>query len=646
MPRLDDAKEYRGYNLGDFAKKATDSKDILAHISLTYVNALNAWRVRRQDTEKAFAYAEGGSFSYSGNANIVAALTKQEIPTLKIPIIFPRIQRILGYEQELRGRIIAQSTHEEGDEEANIATLLLDWANQASDSTRDEEISSAFQWAVIGEMGGWIEIDWNTRRDILGIPTYRCVPALYVLADPAFPLYHVHDHRYVIKHMPMRLDQVVAQFPGKKQEIETMFGNLLGIPSWQRMIQDSWAAIRGVGEILRDEFIDFKENMVRVVEMQERRTVTETTLVNVATGEKIEGLPEEAIAQITATNPQFVKITRERDEIWTHTSLADYVLLQSVKNRVQNGMFSLIPLAGYDYGGKNSGLVSKLFGVQEEVELARSAELHILHTSAASGYIYEEDALDVDMKERLESRGASAGLIIETKPGGFNRFKKLEPNFPPAGEITRADRAMRDADVISSIGEGELGRPEGSESGILQRQRVAQAMITLKTLFANLDRTRRLIGRYTLDLLEVELMVDRIPLILGEKVIGLDQVVVNGKLDFGKYKVMIEVGANTDTQRLQRLLEVDSVVSKMPPDLVPYHLIIDLLDWPDKGEWKKYIEQRLGLGQNQQNQFADALRGDGDNGEVSNELLAKLMNRNGATMPPQAMPESEYDAGT
>lgn len=635
MPRLD-----------DFAKKATDNKDLLAHISLTYVNALNAWRVRRQATEKAFAYAEGGSFSYSGNANIVAALTKQEIPTLKIPIIFPRIQRILGYEQELRGRIIAQSTHEEGDEEANIATLLLDWANQASDSTRDEEISAAFQWAVVGEMGGWIEIDWNTRRDILGIPTYRCIPALHVLPDPAFPLYHVHDHRYVIKHMPMRLDQVVAQFPGKKQEIETMFGNLLGIPSWQRMIQDSWAAIRGVGEILRDEFIDFKENMVRVVEMQERRTVTETTLVNVATGEKIEGLPDEAIAQITATNPQFVKITRERDEIWTHTSLADYVLLQSVKNRVQNGMFSLIPLAGYDYGGKNSGLVSKLFGVQEEVELARSAELHILHTSAASGYIYEKDALDADMKERLESRGASAGLIIETEPGGFNRFKKLEPSFPPAGEITRADRAMRDADVISSIGEGELGRPEGSESGILQRQRVAQAMITLKTLFANLDRTRRLIGRYTLDLLEVELMVDRIPLILGEKVVGLDQVVnENDKLDFGKYKVMIEVGANTDTQRLQRLLEVDSVVSKMPQDLVPYHLIIDLLDWPDKGEWKKYIEQRLGLGQNQQNQFADALRGDGDNGEVSDDLLAKLMNRNGATVPPEAMAEGAYNAG-
>lgn len=635
MPRLD-----------DFAKKATDNKDLLAHISLTYVNALNAWRVRRQDTEKAFAYAEGGSFSYSGNANIVAALTKQEIPTLKIPIIFPRIQRILGYEQELRGRIIAQSTHEEGDEEANIATLLLDWANQASDSTRDEEISAAFQWAVVGEMGGWIEIDWNTRRDILGIPTYRCIPALYVLADPAFPLYHVHDHRYVIKHMPMRLDQVVAQFPGKKQEIETMFGNLLGIPSWQRMIQDSWAAIRGVGEILRDEFIDFKENMVRVVEIQERRTVTETTLVNVATGEQIAGLPDEQIKMMAASNPQLLPITRERDEIWTHTSLADYVLLQSVKNRVQNGMFSLIPLAGYDYGGKNSGLVSKLFGVQEEVELARSAELHILHTSAASGYIYEKDALDADMKERLESRGASAGLIIETEPGGFNRFKKLEPNFPPAGEITRADRAMRDADVISSIGEGELGRPEGSESGILQRQRVAQAMITLKTLFANLDRTRRLIGRYTLDLLEVELMVDRIPLILGEKVVGLDQVVnENGKLGFGKYKAMIEVGANTDTQRLQRLLEVDSVVSKMPPDLVPYHLIIDLLDWPDKGEWKKYIEQRLGLGQNQQNQFADALRGDGGNGEVSDELLAKLMNRNGATVPPEAMMEGAYNAG-
>lgn len=616
-----------------FAKKAINNTELLNHIALTYTSAVNAWRVRRVSTEKAFAYAEGGSFSYDGNSNIVDALTKQEIPTLKIPVIFPRIQRILGYEYELRGRIIAASQFEEGDDESSIATQLLDWANQPGRYNRDDELSSAFKDAVIGDMGGYVEIDWNTDYDILGIPTYRHIPALSILPDPAFPLYHVHNHRFIIKHMMMTVDQVIAQFPDKRQEIEQVVGNIAGTRSWQHMLQDWWAAIKGTGEILRNEFVDFQENLVRVIEMQERRKVIETILVNVQTGERVVGLPNEEIESIVATNSLFVKITRKRDEIWTHTSLADYVLLQSVKNEVQNGMFSIIPLAGYDFGGRNSGLVSKMFGVQEEVELARSAELHILHTQAASGYIYEKTALDPDMKERLERNGASAGLIIELEPGAMGRFKKMEPAYPPAGEITRADRALRDADVISSIGEGELGRSEaGKESGILHRQRVTQAMITLKTLFANLDRTRQMIGEYTLALLEANLHPARIPLLIGEQP-GLDQVVKDGRLDFGGYKIKVRVGANTETQRMQRLLEVDSLLQRMPPDLIPYHLVIRLLDWPDKGEWEQYILQRLGLGQNQQAQFAEALKG-GDNGAVSEDLLAKLLNRNGEAMAP------------
>lgn len=616
-----------------FAKKAVNNPEVLNYIAQTYINAINAWRTRRVTTEKAFAYVEGGSFSYSGNSNIVAALTKQEIPTLKIPIIFPRIQRILGYEQELRGRIIASSTHEEGDDESSIATQLLDWANQPGRYNRDDELSSAFKDALIGDMGGYIEVDWNTDNDILGIPTYRHIPSLHILPDPAFPLYHVQDHRFIIKHMMMSVDQAIAQFPNKRDEIQMVVGNIAGVHRWQQMLQDWWAAIKGTGEILRNEFVDFQENMVRVIEMQERRRVNETILVNVQTGEQMIGLPDEDVEQVVATNSMFVKITRKRDEIWTHTSLADYVLLQSVKNDVQNGMFSIIPLAGYDFGGRNSGLVSKMFGVQEEVELARSAELHILHTQAASGYIYEKTALDADMKDRLERSGASAGLIIELEPGAMGRFQKIQPAYPPAGEITRADRALRDADVISSIGEGELGRSEpGGESGILHRQRVTQAMITLKTLFTNLDRTRQMLGEYTLALMEARLHPARIPLLIGNQP-NLEQVVVNGKLDFGKYKVKVRVGANTETQRMQRLLEVDSLLQRMPPDLIPYHLIIKLLDWPDKKEWEEYIMQRLGLGQNQQAQFSQALRGDG-NGAVNDELLAKLMNRNGVTPQP------------
>lgn len=630
-----------------FAKRAASNQELLNHISLTTVNALNAWRKRRNDTEKAFSYAEHGSWEY--NSDLKAELASKNIPTLNINISFPRIQRILGYEHDMRGRIVATSMKREGDVDADIATKLLDWTNQISDNTRDDEIAEAFKWALIGEMGGFVEIRWDTERDILGVPVVEHVPSLYILPDPAFPLYQIRKHRFIIKTFWMSIDQVIAQFPDKAGEIKMVLGNFGEMYDWRQIIHDWWQSIRGAGEELRHEFIDTKENMIRVIEMQERKKIQETIIINANTGEIIPGLSEkvadlsvmllnggaigenerlaadeiDALQMMVQQKVPVTKIRRTRDEIWTHTSLADYVLLQSVPNEVQNGMFSIIPMVAYDYGGKNFGLVKQLFGVQEEVELARSAELHILHTSAANGYIYEKTALDQEMKERLEAKGASAGLIIELEPGAMGRFQKLPPNIPPTGEMMRSDRAIRDADIISSIGEGELGRPEsGKESGILHRQRVMQAMITLKTLFANLDRTKRMIGRYLLDLMQAKLQPGRIISIIGADN-KIDEVIIDDRLKFGKYDIKIAIGTNTDTQRLQRLLEIDALLQRMPVELIPFHLVIDLLDWPDKEEWKKYIMQKLGLGADNQHELAAALRnaGAGRNGGVDLSAL-------------------------
>lgn len=639
-----------------FAKRAVDNQELLNHVALTTVNALNAWRTRREDTDKAFSYAEHGSWEY--NSDLKAALADKNIPTLKINIIFPRLQRILGYEQELRGRIVASSMKKDGDIDADIATKLLDWTNQIGDNTRDEEISEAFKWAVVGEMGGFIEIAWDTEMDILGIPRIEHVPSLYILPDPAFPLYHVRKHRFIIKTLWMSLDQVIAQFPEKAEEVKMVVGNFSETYDWRRILQDWWQSIKGAGEELRHEFVDTKEDMIRVIEMQERKKIHETQFVDATTGEVIDGVNEKianlaerlmagevlgenetlkenevvALQMIMQRQTPLAKIRRTRDEIWTHTTLADYVLLQSMPNEVQNGMFSIIPLVGYDYGGKNFGLVKQLFGVQEEVELARSAELHILHTTAASGYIYERDVLTQDMKERLESKGASAGLILELEPGGMGRFDKITPNTPPSGEIARSDRALRDADIISSIGEGELGRSEpGKESGILHRQRVQQAMITLKTLFSNLDRTKRMIGRYLLDLLQAKLQPGRVLSIIG-KDNNIEEVTVSDKLRFGKWDIKIAIGTNTETQRLQRLLEIDSLLQRMPTELIPFHLVIDLLDWPEKEEWKQYVMQRLGISNNDQRQLAMALQNAGQNGGVD---LGALLGGQGNGQIPQ-----------
>lgn len=591
-----------------FAKRALQNNDLLDHVALTYVNALNMWRDTREEMEKDFVYAEGGSWAY--NTDLRDELESKGFPTLKIPIIFPKLMRISGQEDEVRGRLTAIPTQDAGVIDADIATRLLDWNNVISE--RDEEVSQAFMHALIAKMG-WLEVVWDNTDDPLGAPYVRHINPFFVIHDPAFPLYSVRKHRFVIKTFWASADEMIVNFPDSEQEIRAVtsplfksgVGGRAGIGFLLNSGNSQWQRLFGAGEELRNEFVNEKENTMRVIEMQERRKVREISVVNVTDGRAVMMPSVELAEQVVSQFSGLEIVDRTVDEIWTITTLADYVLLQEEKNEVQNGLFSIFPVGAYDFGGRNFSMVDQLTGVQEEYERGRSSMLHILHTTAASGWQYPEGSLDPDMEERLENEGAAAGLILKWKPTTGGKPEKIQPNGVPVGEMNRAQMALNDADMISSVGPGELGQPEGGkESGILHAQRVKEAVTTFRPLFRNLNRTMKLIGRYLIDLMAVKIKPGRVIRIVGEEN-QVDKITVGNQLQIGRYEIKIAKGAESETQRLQRQVEAEIAVSRMPPELVPWDLYFqDVVDWPNKQEWVDRIRQNLGIPPARQQQLA------------------------------------------
>lgn len=579
-----------------FAQRALNNQELLSHVALTTVNAINAWREARELTEKAFAYAEGGSWTY--NTALRDALNNAGFPTLQINLILPRLLRIGGNEREVRAKMTAKPTQDGGIPDADIATRLLEWVTNISNG--DEEISKAFMHALVGRMGGWIEYFWSNKKIPLGAPYYRHVNPYFILPDPAFPLLDIDKHRFIIKSYWETAQAIKEEFPDSADEIQMVVGDDRTSRSLMEGMQNWWQSIKGGGEELREEFTNVKENTFRIIEMQERRNKREHFVVNVTDGRHKTFDSFEQAQEIAQRIEGLEAGTRIVDHIVTITCLADYVLLQEEDNEVQDGLFTIRPVGGYDLSGRNFTFADQLLGVQEEKERSRSSMLHIMHTTAASGWTYADGALDADMESRLESDGAAPGLILKFKQG-FQRPEKIQPNILPPGEIDRSQLADQDADRISSIGPGELGQPEGgTESGILHAQRTKESTTTLRPLFDGLNNMKKRLASSLLTLMKQRLSPQRIARIVGAAAGDIPP----ENLWQGEHEIIIVPGTNSESQRLQRLVEADTVIARMPPDIVPWHLFFKLLDWTDKDEWAEYIQQRLGIPQANQNGLA------------------------------------------
>src|SRR5574337_893371 len=95
--------------------------------------------------------------------------------------------------------------------------------------------------------------------------------------------------------------------------------------------------------------------------------------------------------------------------------------------------FTIIPYFPYFRHGKTIGLVENLLGPQELLNKVSSQELHVINTTANSGWVVRSGALTNMAIEELEQRGAETGLVVEVNDDPDKALKKIQPNAMPQG---------------------------------------------------------------------------------------------------------------------------------------------------------------------------------------------------------------------
>lgn len=150
--------------------------------------------------------------------------------------------------------------------------------------------------------------------------------------------------------------------------------------------------------------------------------------------------------------------------------------------------------------GVSKGAVEDLLDPQLLFNKVTSQELHIINTTANSGYKLKSGSLRNMTVEELETSGSKTGLVVELD--NIQDLEKLTPNSVPSGHDRlsfKADSIMRDLSGVSQQARG-FAREDVAGQAILANQ--AASDLNFGSALANLHRTKQMLAELALSMAE------------------------------------------------------------------------------------------------------------------------------------------------
>lgn len=162
---------------------------------------------------------------------------------------------------------------------------------------------------------------------------------------------------------------------------------------------------------------------------------------------------------------------------------------------------NVIPYFFYFRKGRAMGMVENLRSPQEQINKGESQELHIVNSSSNGGWQMEEGALVNMSSSDLERSGAKPGIVVVRRRGS-QPLEKIYPNSIPTGISNLGTKATNALIGVSGVNEGMLGQTPQNISGKVVAHKKQAGQSQLQMPFDNLERTRKLVGRMVVSIIQ------------------------------------------------------------------------------------------------------------------------------------------------
>lgn len=351
---------------------------------------------------------------------------------------------------------------------------------------------------------GFFDVRISFQENLLGDAVIRHLDPLTVIPDPEAKEFDPSTWNEVMVTWWMSLDELATKYgQGKADSLRSL------VDGGEYHVYDS---VRfGTGRFGGEQFLspgshgiegldDRVIKSVRVIERQHFQWVDEFVLVDPDSGDMREAPQQMGEDEVRALAEKYgVEIIKRpgRKVRWTVT--ADDVVLYDDWSLYRS--FTVIPYFPYYRRGKPFGMVRNLLNPQEFYNKARSQELHIVNTTANSGWITEDGSLVNMTEDELTEKGAETGLHL-VYARNSQKPEKIQPNHVPTGLDRISDKTGAAIHQISGVNDGMLGQVSSEVSGVALERKTQRGQIQMGQPFKHLAYSRRLVGQKVLELIQ------------------------------------------------------------------------------------------------------------------------------------------------
>ena len=536
----------------------------------------------------------------------VSMLDAEGRPALTINTILPTINTVLG-EQSTRRADIQFKPRRGGDEE--VAQTLNKLYMQIADNNKLDWIEQqVFSDGLIMDGRGYFDVRMDFSDHVEGEIRITAKDPLDILIDPDAKEYDPKHWNEIFETKWMTLDEIEEMYGTKKAE-ELQFiaenGNSFGRDSVEYEETrygdtESMDDYLGASTYDEDEYRNVKA--LRVIERQHKRITRVQCLVDPDTGDQ-RPVPEawnDRKAKSFAKKYNLSLISKIQKKVrWTVT--CDKVVLHDDWSPYAG--FTIVPYFAYFRRGRPFGMVRNLLSPQEQLNKISSQELHIVNTTANSGWMVESGSLVGMTPDDLEEHGAETGLVIEYARG-TNPPAKIQANTIPTGLDRISQKAAANIQAISGINESMLGTDSAEVSGIAIRAKQNRGAIMIQVPLDNLRKTRHYLAEKILELIQTFYTEQRIIQVTNEsdplqprEPMVINQMTPEGRiindLTLGEYDVVVSTAPARDS--FDEVQFAEALNLRQVGVAIPDDAIIEYSHLAKKGELAKRIRTTTGI---------------------------------------------------
>lgn len=590
------------------------------------VTASNQWDryIRARDNghldyieiaKKCDAYYRGEQWDEAD----IAALDAEGRPALTINTILPTINTVLG-EQSTRRADIQFKPRRGGD--AEVAHTLNKLYMQIADNNKLDWVEQqVFADGLIMDGRGYFDVRMDFSDHVEGEIRITAKDPLDILPDPDAKDSDPKTWNEVFETKWMTLDEIEELY-GKKQANDLQFiaenGNSFGRDSIEYEETrfgdvDSTDDYLGAGIPGDDEYRNVKA--LRVIERQHKRITRVDCFVDPNTGDQRE-VPDawgDRKAKKFAKEYGLSIITKTKRKVrWTVT--CDKVVLFDDWSPYND--FTIVPYFAYFRRGRPFGMVRNLLSPQEQLNKIASQELHIVNTTANSGWMVESGSLVGMTVDDLEEHGAETGLVVEYARG-TNPPLKIQPNQIPTGLDRISQKAALNIKAISGINDSMLGSDSAEVSGVAIQAKQNRGAIMIQVPLDNLRKCRQYLAEKILNLLQTFYTEQRVIQVTNESdpMKPREQMVINemtpegqiiNDLTLGEYDVVVATAPARDS--FDEVQFAEALNLRQVGVAIPDDAIIEYSHLARKGELAKRIRMITGVEQSPEQQEIGAMQ--------------------------------------